>query len=51
MRLHAAAPPARLSGAVLISIATAVPARRRASLLQLCETKHNDLNENLEHLH
>lgn len=41
-RLHAAAPPIWLSGALLISMATAVPARRRVSLLQLCETKHAD---------
>lgn len=42
-RFHAAAPPAGLSGALLISMATAVPARRRVSLLQLCEIKHKDL--------
>lgn len=41
-RLQAAASPAPLSGAVLTSMATAVPARRRVSLLQHCDTEHTD---------
>lgn len=40
-RLQAAAPPAPFSEAVLISMATAVPARRRVSLLQHCTTGHS----------
>ena len=43
-RLPAAAPPARLSGAVLISMDTVVPANRRVSLLERWNTRGDLIN-------